>query len=102
MTPLIITIIAGVGNSNANKIKNIQKLELIESKIIVDNTEWNNGFDYNGNYLIPANLFINSDNYKVSTLWKGSSNPRLSNWNTLDLNINGNISNLISYTYKRQ
>lgn len=99
MIPLIITIIARVGNSNANKIKNIQKLELIESKIIVDNTEWKNSFDCNGNYLTPVNLFINSDNYKVTTLCKGSSNPRLSNWNTLD---NGNISNLISYTYKRQ
>lgn len=74
---MIITIIAGVGNSNANKIKNIEKLELIESKIIVDNTEWKNGFDYNGNYLIPANLFINSDNYKVnkvaSVVYKNST-----------------------------
>ncbi len=68
--PLGITITGEVIVSEMQNSKDKKIIEAIENKIIVQENEWKYGFEYNGKYLVPLNILMNSDNYEISGKFK--------------------------------
>ena len=60
--PLGITVLGSAFGSHKMKAEQKAVWDAIENKVFVDST-WVNGFDYNGEHLIPVGIFTNSENY---------------------------------------
>ena len=63
--PLILAILTTSVSSHIINKKEAAFIESIENKVYVKQDEWENGFEYNDKYLVPVNIFINSDSYAV-------------------------------------
>lgn len=68
--PLGISVVGIAFISGMESTKEIEKLEAIENKVYVDRYEWKDGFDYNGEHLVPVNIFVNSENYRSHGKYK--------------------------------
>lgn len=68
--PLGISIVGIVIGSGIQKANDKKEFEAIENKVYVEREEWKNGFDYNGNHLVPVNLLMNSNNYHANGKYK--------------------------------
>lgn len=64
--PLIIITITFSISSEIDDIKEKQVIASIENIVIVNGDEWKKGFEYNDKKLVPVNLLMNSEDYKLS------------------------------------
>jgi energy-coupling factor transporter transmembrane protein EcfT len=72
--PLLITIFILSINSKIQDEKEKTIIESIENKVVVTKDKWKEGFEYNGENLVPVNIFMNSDNYNSSGVFKNLNN----------------------------
>lgn len=61
--PVVMGILCLVG-SVVDEGKKAKEIAAIENKAVVSGDEWREGFEYNGDQLVPVSIFMNSDSYK--------------------------------------
>ena len=61
--PVVMVILCLVGYV-VDEGKKAKEIAAIENKAVVSGDEWREGFEYNGDWLVPVPIFMNSDSYK--------------------------------------